>query len=139
MNSSKQVLVDLRTHQLERIPAELKELPQWMPFKLVSRQDSLKKGKVPSYKGRPADKTDPKLWLSFQECLNQYEQGEHGYGGIGFCPNGSDLLFIDLDDCFESSGQLNERAREIVDSVEGYVERSLSGNGLHIVTLTDKH
>jgi len=139
MNPNKQIIFDLRTHQLERIPVELKELPQWMPFKLLSRPDSLKKGKVPSYKGRPADKTDPKHWLSFQECLTQYEQGEHGYGGIGFCPNGSDLLFIDLDDCFESSGQLNERAREIVDSVEGYVERSLSGNGLHIVTLTDKH
>ena len=139
MNSNKQAVVNLQRNQLERIPAELKELPQWMPFKLVSRPDSVKKGKVPSYKGRPADKTDPKHWLSFEECLTQYEHGEYEYGGIGFCPNGSNLLFIDLDDCFESSGQLNDRAREIIDSINGYVERSLSGNGLHIVTLTDKY
>jgi hypothetical protein len=139
MNTNKQAVVDLPKDQLERIPAELKELPQWMPFKLESRPDSNKKAKVPSYRGRPADKTDPRYWLSFEECLAQYEQGGYGYGGIGFCPNGSNFLFIDLDDCFEPSGQLDERAREIVDSVSGYVERSLSGNGLHIVTLTDKY
>ena len=139
MNSNKQVVIDSKTHQLERIPNELKEFSQWMPFKLESRPNSIKKSKVPKYNGHTASKSDPKNWLSYQECLNQFEDGGNGYDGIGFCPNGSNLLFIDLDDCFESNGQLNERAREIVDSVEGYVERSLSGNGLHIVTLTNKH
>lgn len=139
MNSNKQAAIDSQTHQLERIPSELKELPQWMPFKLEPRPDSIKKSKVPKYNGHTASKTDSKHWLGYHECLNQFEDGRYGYDGIGFCPNGSNLLFIDLDDCFDSSGQLHERAREIVDSIDGYVERSQSGNGLHIVTLTDKH
>jgi len=139
MNSNKQVVIDSKTHQLERIPSELKELPQWMPFKLEPRPNSIKKSKVPKHNGHTASKTDPKHWLSYQECLNQFEDGRYGYDGIGFCPNGSNLLFIDLDDCFDSNGLLKERAREIVDSVDGYVERSLSGNGLHIVTLTDRY
>ena len=139
MNSNKQVVIDSKTHQLERIPRELKELSQWMPFKLEPRPNSMKKSKVPKYNGHTASKSDSKNWLSYQDCLNQFEDGRYGYDGIGFCPNGSNLLFIDLDDCFDESGQLHKRAREIVDSIDGYVERSLSGNGLHIVTLTDKH
>jgi hypothetical protein len=139
MNSNKQVVIDSKTHHLERIPRELKELPQWMPFKLEPRPNSIKKSKVPKYNGHTASKSDSKNWLSYQDCLNQFEDGRYGYDGIGFCPNGSNLLFIDLDDCFDEGGQLHERAREIVDSIDGYVERSLSGNGLHIVTLTDKH
>lgn len=139
MNSNKQVVIDSKTHQLERIPSELKELAQWMPFKLEPRPNSMKKSKVPKYNGHTASKSDSKNWLSYQDCLNQFEDGRYGYDGIGFCPNRSNLLFIDLDDCFDGGGQLHERAREIVDSIDGYVERSLSGNGLHIVTLTDKH
>ena len=139
MNSNKQAVIDSKTHQLERIPSELKELAQWMPFKLEPRPNSIKKSKVPKHNGHTASKTDSRHWLSYQECLNQFEDGRYGYDGIGFCPNGSNLLFIDLDDCFDGSDLLNDRAREIVDSLDGYVERSLSGNGLHIVTLTDKY
>jgi hypothetical protein len=121
------------------IPHQLKELAQWMPYKLVQKQDRDKLGKVPHSKsGYPAAKTDRLNWLSFDECWALYEDGKAKFDGIGFCPNNPNLLFIDLDDCFQPDGSLDSRARELVDSIEGYVERSLSGMGVHIVTLADK-
>jgi hypothetical protein len=121
------------------IPHQLKELAQWMPYKLVQKPDREKLGKVPHSKsGYPAAKTDRKHWLAFDECLSLYENGKGKFDGIGFCPNNPNLLFIDLDDCFQPDGSLDDRARELVDSIEGYVERSLSGTGVHIVTLADK-
>jgi hypothetical protein len=121
------------------IPHQLKELAQWMPYKLVQKPEREKLCKVPhSRSGYPADKTDRLHWLSFDECLALYENGKAKFDGIGFCPNNPNLLFIDLDDCFQPDGALDDRARELVDSIEGYVERSLSGAGVHIVTLADK-
>jgi hypothetical protein len=121
------------------IPNQLKEMAQWMPYKLVQKTDRDKLSKVPHGKsGYPADKTDRKYWLAFEECLSLYENGKGQFDGIGFCPNNPNLLFIDLDDCFQPDGSLDGRARELVDTIEGYVERSLSGTGVHIVTLADK-
>ena len=121
------------------IPNQLKELAQWMPYKLVQKPDRDKLSKVPHGKsGYRADKRDRQKWLSFDECLALYEDGKAKFDGIGFCPNNPNLLFIDLDDCFQPDGSLDGRARELVDSIEGYVERSLSGKGVHIVTLADK-
>ena len=124
---------------LSAIPHQLKERSQWMAYKLVEKENSDKLSKVPQSKsGYPADKTDRTCWLSFEDCLALYESDRVKFDGIGFCPNNPDLLFIDLDDCFLPDGSLNQRARELVDSIDGYVERSLSGNGLHIVTLADR-
>ena len=121
------------------IPHQLKELSQWMPYKLVQKPDKDKLSKVPQNKsGYPAAKTDRENWLSFDACLELYESNKTKFDGIGFCPNNPHLLFIDLDECFLSDGSLDNRARELVDSIEGYVERSLSGKGVHIVTLADK-
>ena len=121
------------------IPQQLKECSQWMPYKLVQKPGKDKLGKVPhNQSGFPADKTDRQYWLSFDTCLSLYEGDRSRFDGIGFCPNNPDLLFIDLDDCFDLNGNLDHRARELVDSIDGYVEKSLSGNGLHMVTLADR-
>lgn len=124
---------------LSAIPQQLKERSQWMPYKLVQKLGKDKLSKVPhNIRGFPADKTDRQCWLTFDTCLSLYEGDRSKFDGIGFCPNNPDLLFIDLDDCFLPDGSLDHRARELVGSIDGYVERSLSGNGLHIVTLADK-
>lgn len=125
---------------LRAIPAQIKILAQWMPYKLELRPNNPHKmSKVPKNQfGVTASKLNKENWMSFDECLSLYESDKTNFSGIGFCPNNPDLLFIDLDDCFHPDGSLDTRAREIVDGIEGYVERSQSGSGLHIVTLTDK-
>lgn len=125
--------------QLERVPNELKERNQWMPYKLTPRPNGGKMNKIPQYNGHAADKTNSNHWLSYQECIEQLEDDRYGYDGIGFCPSKSNLLFIDLDNCFDAYGKLDSRARDIVNGIDGYAERSQSGEGLHIVTLTNKY
>jgi hypothetical protein len=121
------------------IPHQLKALAQWMPYKLEPRPNSNKFNKVPKNRfGYKASKIDRHNWLSFEECLALCEGNQTRFDGIGFCPNNPQLLFIDLDDCIQSDGSLDDRARKLVDGIDGYVERSLSGSGVHIVTLADK-
>ena len=75
--------------------------------------------------GRPASSTDPSTWSSFAEV-------QSGAGdGFGVMLGGG-LGCWDLDDCFES-GELAPWAQQILDDAEPlFVERSVSGRGLHI-------
>jgi Primase C terminal 2 (PriCT-2)/AAA domain len=124
---------------LMAIPQQLKELAQWMPYKLVPRPNSSKQSKIPTNKnGYKASKIDKRNWLTFEECISTYQGNTSKFDGIGFCPNNAELIFIDIDDCIDSDGNLDSRARDLVDHIHGYVELSLSGKGLHIVTSVDK-
>ena len=56
----------------------------------------------------------------------------NNYDGIGFLV-GNDICGIDLDDCFDSTGNLKPITQSIVDEFSGcYMEYSPSGKGLHI-------
>lgn len=125
---------------IHNVPKTLKTLPQWMPYKLYPRENSDKFSKCPvvqDHSGRyiKASKTDQSQWLTFDKALEHVKP--NGADGIGFCPNGSDITFIDLDGCVLQDSSLTPFAREIVDGVDGWVEKSVSGKGLHIVTRTD--
>lgn len=130
-------------HQLDNIPTYLKALDQWMPYRLEPKSDGSGYSKVPvNYKSnfRNADKTDQSLWLSFDQALELLESETNDrFHGIGFCPNGSDILFVDLDKCIDANGKLSEHARNLVDNIDGWVEKSVSGKGLHIVTRSSKY
>ena len=53
--------------------------------------------------------------------------------GIGYVFTKDDpFIGIDLDDCFED-GQLTPAAADIVRWADSYTEKSVSGNGLHII------
>jgi putative DNA primase/helicase len=56
----------------------------------------------------------------------------NSYDGIGFLV-GHDICSVDLDDCFDSTGNLKHIAQSIVDEFSGcYMEYSPSGSELHI-------
>lgn len=75
--------------------------------------------------GRPASSTDESTWSTFSEV--QSGPGD-GFGVM----LGGGLGCWDLDDCF-SGGVLESWAREILEDADPlYVERSVSGRGLHI-------
>lgn len=75
--------------------------------------------------GRPASSTNASTWASFDEV-------RAGAGdGFGVMLGGG-LACWDLDGCF-TDGVLSERAREILADVSPiWVERSVSGRGLHV-------
>ena len=56
----------------------------------------------------------------------------HDYTGIGFIVS-HDICAIDLDDCVNEAGELNEIAQNVIAYFpNSYIEKSPSGSGLHI-------
>ena len=120
----------------ENIPDQLTERPQWVCWRLETRDG--KPTKVPYTPGteRRASSTDLITWTTFEEALAAYEAAEPPYDGIGFVFCGADpFVGIDLDDCRNpETGEISAWAQKIISRVqEGYAETSPSGTGIHII------
>jgi hypothetical protein len=134
--------VELR---LNKIPAELKELPYWRPFKLTPpAKAGDKPGKIPlsAHTLRPSNNTsNTKDCTSFElakaSLLAELERSpdQPQFHGIGMSLTGAnDLLVIDLDKVILEDGSIKPHAKEILETIPGFVERSVSGTGFHIFT-----
>jgi hypothetical protein len=117
----------------DRVPDELKALPQWVVWRYEQEQDAPKPTKVP-YSPRShyhASVTDQTSWGTFAEAVNRYIAG--GYSGIGFVLTANDpFCFIDLDDV-EGDALALERQKRVFDAFDSYSELSPSGRGVHII------
>lgn len=130
---------------LNKIPTELKELPHWRPFKLTppSKPDG-KPGKTPlnAHTLKPSNNTaDTKDCTSFESAkamlLNELAMNpdERQFHGIGMSLTGAnDLVVVDLDKVVLPDGSIKPHALEILETIPGFVERSVSGSGFHIFT-----
>ncbi len=119
---------------VENIPADLKELPQWVAWncELRGKKDGIaRRTKVPIdvRSGGKASSTDPATWTSFEEALAAART--RGYDGIGFVFTPEDpYCGIDLDDCLDDHGEPVPEAREILKELDSYAEVSPSGTGV---------
>lgn len=104
---------------LQQLPVELRSRDRW-----VRRTQR----KVPvTCSGASASSTDPDTWSSFDEAINSTAGV-----GLGFVLNGDGIVCLDLDHCFVD-GQLTDAAAALVAAcADTYIERSPSGDGLHI-------
>ena len=117
---------------VESIPNELKQLPQWVCWKYEERKG--KRTKVPynAQNGRQASSTDSKTWCSLTGVLNVCQRNET-YAGIGFVFSESDpYCGIDMDDCLDDKGEFTW-GRDIVDWLDTYTEVSPSGRGVKLI------
>ena len=84
--------------------------------------------------GSAASSTNPATWASFAEV-------QSGAGdGFGVVLDGSGLGCYDFDDCFDD-GVLKPAVRDFIAGIAYpivYVERSVSGNGLHVFVEAEK-
>lgn len=116
------------------VPPELRELPQWIVWRhafLRSRGVWIKMPINP-LTGEAASVSDPATWASFDAAVTAYEL-LGGYDGIGFVFTQDDgFVGIDIDKCV--NGTLSAMAQDLLAAAPGYVERSPSGTGLHIIT-----
>ena len=84
--------------------------------------------------GSAASSTNPATWVSFAEA-------QSGAGdGFGVVLDGSGLGCFDFDDCFDG-GVLKPAVRDFIAGIAYpivYVERSVSGNGLHVFVEAEK-
>ena len=109
------------------IPEELRELNQWVCWKINNRDGKQTKVPCDPISGKFLDPS--KKVYSF----NQVCQCVQGFNGIGFYFNGSGISGIDLDHCIDDSGNISHDARQIIEKLNSYTEYSPSGKGFHIL------
>lgn len=113
----------------ENIPAELKELNQWV----CAKGDS----KVPmkAFNLTAASSTDPATWSSFDTAHYSVKRGHYDYCGFVFADNG--LVGIDIDCGCDEDGFPSQLASDIIGKCKSYTEKSRSGRGFHILVKGD--
>ena len=116
---------------------------RWLLWRYVAaeRQDStLKWTKVP-FQARdhriPASSTNPATWAMFDDALKAYEVNASDLDGLGFvlgpiADTESWISGVDLDDCINSDGKVEDWAQRILDSFRSYSELSPSAQGVKI-------
>ena len=118
----------------DKIPAELKQLKNWVCYRL-QRRDNGDLGKIPvnpkTLQDAKAD--DPSTWGSFEEATAAAARHPDRVAGIGFEFGNSPYFGIDLDHITDAGGNFLQEALTIVDAVDSYTELSPSGAGLHII------
>ena len=121
------------------MPTELTPMKNWVLWRyLPPKSKGGKWRKVPSQpNGKPASTTDRSTWNHFDRCCEAYAQG--GFSGIGFVfdgdPDENGLVYAGVDfDSEAFAGEGSIRVAEWVDRLGSYVERSVSGRGLHAIT-----
>lgn len=128
----------------QNIPIELRNLPQWVVWKL-EKTDAGRPTKVPynPVTFQHASSTDPASWVSYETAANAHAVG--GWDGIGFVLSDSDpYTFIDLDDPYAKNddgspkhpdpAKIVDIQKRVYEAFGGtYAEISPSGTGLHII------
>jgi len=126
----------------QNAPAELKTLNRWVLFRLELNLETGKYTKIP-YRtdGHGASVVNPDHWASFETCINKLEMSQKSnsamkrFDGLGFVFNDDGVVGIDLDDVRDPvNGAIKEEAMDIINSIPGYKEVSVSGTGVHIIS-----
>lgn len=114
---------------LNNIPAEIKNLNQWVCTKKTS--------KIPMIATElsPASSTNSDTWSSFDTAVNAVKNNTYDYLGFVFNDNG--IVGIDIDDGYDEDGFLSEIAIDIIGKCKSYTEKSKSGRGFHILVKGD--
>ena len=125
---------------LDQLPEEMKAINHWLLVKLVEKPNG-KLDKIPVVlKGNHVFELS---WnkqnnqSSFLEVKNLLEEemkreiNERRFHGAGFVLSNSDFMCVDLDQAFIGD-ELKPFAREIIGSLNGFIEKSISKKGLHI-------
>lgn len=119
---------------LQTIPAELRELRQWVLWR-SELTDKGKPTKVPYQAAKPyvkAASTRPANWASFDDAMDAYDADRDG--GIGFVFTGTKYAGVDLDHVRDAeTGVTVPAAKEIVAQFDTYTELSQSKTGVHII------
>ena len=118
------------------VPDEMKARPNWVVVKTWWNAEKDKYNKRPvncnSDKGEYAESDNPETWTNFDNALKYLK--EKGGTTVAYALDGKDnISCIDLDHCYDENGQPSALAKEVLSKCgKTYVEKSVSGNGLHI-------
>lgn len=123
----------------ETIPQLLKALDQWVCWRHEVHPSRQKPLKVPydARTGARASVQAASTWHGFATAWHAYvHQGV--YSGVGFVLTPEDpVVGVDIDNCLDPGGQLDEVAQSVVALLDSYTEISPSGTGLRIFVQAD--
>ena len=111
------------------VPVVLKQLPNWVVWKYVTRDG--KQTKVPFQpNGKPASSTDKSTWSTLADVV----AAESACEGVGFVLHPDNCIIgVDLDGCRDPrTGKLEQWARDVIVELGSYAEVSPSGTGVKI-------
>jgi len=111
---------------IDQIPRTVQERSQWVGFKVERDRKTPCIADAPQI---PASSTDRETWRSYGTAATGLRRS--CYNAIAYALNG-DFIGVDLDNCFDG-GQMNAFAEEALARCASYAERSISGNGVHIL------
>lgn len=121
----------------EKIPAELKQLPNWVCWRAIpdpKAHSGIKKEPINPLTGQFAKSNDPSTWTDFDAAVKASAR----FSGIGFMFGGSDYMGVDIDDRGELLQNYLERGEdnifaEFINTLQSYAELSQSRTGIHII------
>ena len=83
--------------------------------------------------GRAANVSDPGTWTTFEEACAALDGGK--YDGLGYILDNDEVL-VDIDGCMVD-GRPSDYARNIIGKLCSYAERSVSGEGVHVLVVAE--
>lgn len=114
------------------VPEALRERPQWVCWKYITRGGKQTKCPVDPRDGGRASSTDHATWTTFDDAVAAWRTSDR-YAGVGFVFSADDAFTgVDLDGCIDDSGNIVASAREIIESLGSYTEISPSGRGVKL-------
>jgi primase-polymerase (primpol)-like protein len=119
----------------ERVPEELRRLPQWVLWRHERRGGKRTK---PPYRalapGVLASTDDPATWATFDLAVRALEESGGQFEGVGFVFSEADAYVgIDLDEALNTDGRPKEWAAAILGPfLPTYAEVSPSGRGVKL-------
>ena len=121
----------------ELIPSFLLNLARWVGFRLTSAPGSAKPSKHPinATNGYFASSADPNTWTISNEVRDRMKRFDYTCAGFAL---GDGWAGIDIDHAY-TDGVLHPAAQKIIDMFSfAYIERSVSGEGVHIYFRCEK-
>ena len=120
----------------EKIPQELKALPNWICWDAVpdEKRGKIKKVPINALTGGGAMSNNPSTWCDFDTAVKASEK----HSGIGFMFGGCPYFGVDIDGKEEEleayrRGENGNIISEFISTLQSYTEISQSGKGIHII------
>ena len=129
---------DVLPPQIDSIPPELRQLRQWMCWRLALRQDGKgewrwTKEPLSARTGELGSSTDPAAWSSLGEALSAFRDGLGDGVGFVFSADGPHSG-VDLDHCRDpETGVIEPLAQSIIDRLDSFTEGSPSATSVHVI------
>lgn len=116
---------------LPSVPQMLKEIPNWVSWKLIDGDKPLFIAGTDRY----ASSMDPSTWTDYPTAVTK--TAINGVEGVGFVMGGlaaeKKIVGVDIDGCYDpNTDTLTPWAEKIVDLLDCYTEKTPSGLGLRI-------